>query len=129
MVASKKIRTDQSEIWIDDEGILFLKFLVDGEVDLKEVQACSKTYTELGIGPNNKILQLIDASNFASLTSEARDYAAKVGRDYFIASAVISGSTAVRLIVNFFNTFYKITVPFKLFANEEEAKKWLRTFK
>jgi hypothetical protein len=125
----KKFRTEMSEIWMDEEGILHLKFLKEGEVDLEEVRTCFRTYTEMGIGPDAKVLQIIDASNFAALSTEARDLAAKVGQDYFIASAAISTSPAIRLIVNFFNSFYKITVPFKLFGTEEEAREWLRTFK
>lgn len=128
MVASNKVRTDLCEIWIDNEGILNLRFLKEGEVDLKEVQACYDIYDELGVGPDNKILQVIDASNFAYLTTEARDFTAKMVKDYFIASAAISKSAAVRLIVNFFNSFYKIPVPFKLFPDQESAREWLRSF-
>ena len=128
METVKKIRTKANEIWIDEEGFLVLKAMEGIEMDLEEVKACFKVYNELGIGPENKILELIDARD-GSLTSEARTYAAENGMNYFIAAAIVSDSLAVRMVVNFFNTFYKHVVPFKMFANEKDARMWLRTFK
>ncbi|MBI3519811.1 MAG: hypothetical protein HY062_10700 [Bacteroidetes bacterium] len=128
METVKKIKTPMNEIWIDSEGFLVLKPLEGTEMDLPEVKACFEAYRSLGIGPHNKVLELIDASD-GSMTADARSYAAEVGKDYFIAAAIVSNSLAVRLVVNFFNTFYKHTVPFKMFSTEEAARKWLRTFK
>ncbi len=128
MVAVSKIKTKFNEVWIDEEGFLVLKPLTGVELDLEEVKACFRAYDELGIGPNNKVLELIDARD-GSLMPEARTYAAEMGKNYFIAAAIISDSLAVRMVVNFFNTFYKQIVPFKMFATEEAARKWLRTFK
>ena len=128
MVTINKTKTRYNEIWIDEEGFLILKPLPETEMDLDELKACFKAYDELGIGPHNKVLELIDARDF-SITPEARAYAATMGPDYFIAAAIISDSLAVRLVMNFFNAFYKPTVPLKMFATEKAARKWLRTFK
>lgn len=128
MTATQKVKTTYNEIWIDSEGFLVLKPVPGVELDLEEVKSCFEAYKSFGIGPNNKVLELIDARD-GSMTAEARTYAAEHGRDYFIASAIISDSLAVRMVVNFFNTFYKHVVPFKMFANEEDARKWLRSFK
>jgi hypothetical protein len=76
METIKKINTTYNEIWIDDDGFLILKPLPDVELDLEEVKACFEAYISLGIGPNNKVLQLIDARD-GSMTMEARSYAAK----------------------------------------------------
>ncbi|MBA4240500.1 MAG: hypothetical protein C0448_07235 [Sphingobacteriaceae bacterium] len=128
MVAIKKIKTNMNEIWIDDEGFLILKPKEGVELDLDEVKACFEAYKSLGIGPHNKVLEIIDARD-GSMTTEARAFAAEVGNDYFIAAAIISDSLAVRMVVNFYNSFYKQKVPFKMFSTEEAARKWLRTFK
>jgi hypothetical protein len=128
MVEVKKIVTKMSEIWIDEEGFLILKPRESVELDLEEVKACFEAYRSLGIGPNNKILELIDARD-GSMNTEARTYAAQHGKDYFIAAAIVSDSLAVRLVVNFFNGFYTQIVPFKMFSTGEEARKWLRGFK
>jgi hypothetical protein len=129
VVAGKNFRTEISDIRIDEEGILVLEFLKEGEVDLEEVRNCFNAYSEMGIGPNNKILQLIIAKHHSLPNTEARDLAAEQGKNFFIASAVVSNSIAIRLIVNFFNSFYRSTVPFKMFGDEVSARKWLRTFK
>jgi len=123
------IKTKLSEIWIDEDGFLVFKPDDGAEIDQEEVEACFKAYDTLGIGPHNKVLELIDARGHSSLTPEARALAAKQGRNYFIASAIISESLSIRLIVNFFNKFYKQEVPFKMFANERSAREWLRTFR
>lgn len=117
-----------NEIWIDDEGFLILKPKEGVELDLDEVKVCFEAYKSLGIGPHNKVLEIIDARD-GSMTTEARAFAAEVGNDYFIAAAIISDSLAVRMVVNFYNSFYKQKVPFKMFSTEEAARKWLRTFK
>lgn len=117
-----------NDIWIDDEFFLILKPQEGVEIDLEEVKNCFEAYKTLGIGPHNKVLELIDARD-GSMTAEARTYAAQHGKDYFIAAAIISDSLAVRLVVNFFNSFYQQIVPFKMFPDEESARKWLRTFR
>lgn len=128
MTATQKLKTNYNEIWIDDEGFLMLKPTPGVELDLEEVKACFEAYKSLGIGPDNKVLEIIDARD-GSMSSEARTFAAENGKDFFIASAIISDSLAVRMVVNFFNTFYSQVVPFKMFANEKDAREWLRTFK
>jgi hypothetical protein len=128
MTATQKLKTNYNEIWIDDEGFLMLKPTPGVELDLEEVKAYFEAYKSLGIGPDNKVLEIIDARD-GSMSSEARTFAAENGKDFFIASAIISDSLAVRMVVNFFNTFYSQVVPFKMFANEKDAREWLRTFK
>lgn len=123
----KKIKTKLTEIWIDHEGFLNLKPIDGAELDLNEVKICFEVYKKLGVGPHNKVLELIDARD-GTMTIEGRSYAAEIGGDYFIAAAIISNSLAVRIVVNFFNTLYTNIVPFKMFATEEDARKWLRTF-
>jgi hypothetical protein len=125
----KIIRTNYSEIFLDKEGILWLRPDENAYLDLEEVTACFKAYAELGVHKGNKVLQVIDAQRNVTMEKEGRDYAALHGNDYFIASAIISTHLSVRLIVNFFNLFYKSgTIPFKLFSNEEPAKRWLSGF-
>lgn len=128
MEAVRRIETKLNQIWIDDEGFLILKPQEGAELDLDEVKACFRAYDQLGIGPHNKVLEIIDARD-GSMTTEGRAYAAENGKNYFIAAAIISDSLAVRLVVNFFNTFHKQLVPFKMFKNEEDAREWLRTFR
>jgi hypothetical protein len=124
----EKRATENTEIWFDEEGVLWLKPIKEANVDLNEVIACFKIYREMGCD-KKKVLQIIDARAAVSMTHEAREYTSKHGNDFFIASAVISNSLAIRLFVNFFNSFYNQPVPFKMFATEKEALKWLRSFR
>lgn len=127
---SIRVRTKSTEIWLDEEGILWLLPDANVELDLDEVKICFETYTKMGINKNNKVLQIIDAQAGVSMNKEGRDFAAEHGKDFFIASAIISKNLSVRLIVNFFNLFYKIQpVPFKLFDTIENGKAWLNKFK
>lgn len=127
---TRRFNTKYSEIFFDDAGILWLKPINGADMDLEEVTACFDTYRKMGINKDNKVLQIIDAQVSVSMNREGREYAAKHGYDFFIASAVISNNLAVRLIVNFFNIFYKFQlVPLKMFESEESAKKWLFKFK
>jgi len=124
----KVLKTTNTEIWLDEEGILHLKGADNCIIDLEEVMECFSIYRDMGL-KNNRVLQLIDARNHFSMAKEGRDYAAIHGKDYFIASAIVSDHLAVRLMVNFFNRFYKHKVPFKIFNTHAEAFSWLRKFK
>lgn len=127
MAATEKIETETAQIWIDEEGILHLKIKEGAEVDLQEVKTCFDTYQKLGC-KENKVLQLIEGGTFFTFDKEAQKYAAKHGRYFFIAAAIVHNSLAIRILFNFFNNFFKHPVPFKMFDTEEKALKWLRTF-
>jgi hypothetical protein len=127
MVTERKIVGQSTEVWIDSEGVLVLQVSADAEVDLDEVMKSFAVYREMGIGPENKKPQLIIAKGNALMSPEARNFANQNGVDYFKASAVITRSLTIRLVVNFFNSFYKPKIPLKMFDNEEAARKWLRS--
>jgi len=122
------IKTKHNTIWIDEEGFLVVKADEKVELDINEIKACFEAYKQLGINPQHKVLQILDVRDIL-IDSEARHYVAEVGKDYFLASAIISGSLAVRILANFFGPFTNNAVPYKMFPNEEEARAWLRTFK
>ena len=104
MTAIKKINTKANQIWIDEDGLLLVKTTDGAELDVDEVKACYEAYESLGIGPHNKVFQLMYV-NDGAMTMEARTYAAEHIDNYLIASAIISNSLAVRLVVNFLNKF------------------------
>jgi hypothetical protein len=129
MVKTAVISTEVLDIWVDDEGILCVHAKDDAQLTFEHIVEAFEKYSELGFGPGKKkALELLTGKSLHTMPREGRAYAAEKGKDYFIASALVSGSPMMRYIVNFFNAVYKPGVPFKLFATEEEAKKWLRTF-
>jgi hypothetical protein len=127
-VLSDVISTGNNEIHIDSEGILRVKAIKEGEIDLAEVQRCFNIYKELGC-TERKALQLLDLSLSVTISKEARDYTDKMAPDYFVASAVVSDSLAVRIIVNFCVRFFNPAIPLKMFDTEKEALAWLRKFR
>ena len=128
MKNSKIYKTKVSDIRIDEEGILWVTSMRLCEIDLEEAMACFEIYKKLGCD-QKKVLQLMDFRNNVTITKEARDYVSIHGKNYFIASALVSDSLAARIMVNFFNKFYKNPVPFKMFGDFDSALKWLRAHK
>lgn len=129
LAKSEIIRTRTSEIWVDEDGILRVKVMEGAELTYEEVKKCFEVYSELGYGKNDKALQIMDARANCTMNKEGRDYAAKVSSDFFIACAVITNNLPVKLIVNFFNSFYKTGVPMRIFSSEEKALEWLLKYK
>jgi len=122
---SSTIKTKLNEIWIDNEGILRVKAVAEGEMDLEEAIECFSVYKKLGCD-KKKVLQLIDLSIYVTITKEAREYVDTMGPKFFITSAILSDSLPVRILVNFFVKFFQPKVPIKMFSTETEALEWLR---
>lgn len=121
------IRTKMSEICLCKNGILKVTIVKEDEVDLEEVQKCFAIYKELGCD-KKKVLQLMNFNVPALISKEAREYIDEHAVNYFIASAMVTQSLAVRLIINFCMKFFRNKIPLKLFSNEKDALKWLRSF-
>ena len=128
MSATEKIDTKSATIWIDGEGILHMKLKPQAEVDLKEVESHFKIYEELGL-KKNKALQLFEGGSFFTFDSEAMKFVSKNGSDYFIATAIVNNSLAIRILFGFFKRFFHQAFPCDLFDSKAEALKWLKTFK
>lgn len=127
MKSSGIIETRTSTIRIDNEGILRMKIRQGAKVDLKEAESVFKTIKELTGG--EKVLELMEGGNFFTFDEAAQKHAAKYGKDLFVASAIIIRSSGMRILFNFFNSFFTTPVPFKMFSSEEKALQWLRKFK
>jgi hypothetical protein len=78
---------------------------------------------------NDSYPVLTDAGGLHYISPEAKKYfAGEVQKNPPIANAVVSGSTAVRLIANFFIQFFKPSFPLRLFRTEKEALEWLSQY-
>jgi hypothetical protein len=123
------VKTKFGQIWVDDEGMLCLRYNEYTDVDLEVAKHCFKVYEDLGYGKGNKALQIMDGRLHFTMTKEARDFVAENGKKFFIAAAFISNNLSMRLLFNFFNSFYKHEVPFKMFGTEKKAREWLMKFR
>lgn len=128
-IKTKEVITSIGKVWVDEENILRLKITTCSQIERQDVEDVFEAYKKFGVGPQNKVLQLMDGrETYFSFSPEAKDRAAELGPSYFIASALVNDSFAIRLMFNFFVSIYKPKVPFKIFKSEEEAVKWLKTF-
>jgi hypothetical protein len=120
------IKTAHTEIFLDNEGILRVKAVKEGEMDLVEVRECFEAYKKIGCF-EKKALQLVDFTVSVLVTKEAREFIDKMADKYFIASAILTESLPVRIIINFSMKFFNPAVPIKMFSKEAEALEWLRS--
>jgi hypothetical protein len=120
--------TKVSEIWIDHEDIIHVVFSKNVTLTLQEMEEAYKIFGDLGFGPGKKKSRQLLSGGPIIISKEARNYAGKNGTDFFIAAAMVTDSAFMRFVINLFNAIQQHNVPFKLFATEQEALSWLRTF-
>lgn len=127
MRSKNSIETDICSFYIDNEGILRMKIRDGVKINAEEVKEIYSSIKKLTGG--TKVLELIENGNFYTFDTGGQKYAALHGKDLFVAVAMISRSSGLRLLFNFFNSFFKHPVPFKMFASETKALVWLRKFR
>lgn len=128
MNINKKIETKTAEIWIDDDEIVHLKIKEGAKIDLQQVQKHFNIYKKLGC-QKNKTLHLFEGGAFFTFEKAAMQYVYKHVKHFFLASAIVNNSLAVRINIDLFNSFINTSFPFKTFSTNREAQKWLSTFK
>jgi hypothetical protein len=128
MDATEKIETKTAKIWIDEEGIMRFRIKEGAAIDLQEVAEHFTIYRKL-VPQKSKVLHLFESGKFFRFDTDAMQYVAKHAKDFFIASAVVHDSLAIRILYNFVNNFIPQPVPFKMFSTKGAALEWLRSFK
>jgi hypothetical protein len=122
-----KVRTSVAEMYIDEDGILQIRFFRGVEVTLEkaiEYYAVSNDLLN-----NQKSLVLVDASEDYQITEEAKAYVqTEEAMKNRIAIAFVTNSLANQLMFNLYVKFYKPLVPLKMFSNKTAALKWLKSF-
>lgn len=112
---------------LDKEGIIRMNIKEGAKIREEDVKETYSHIRKLCAG--KKRLELIEGGDFYTFDEEAQKYAAKHGRELFIATAIVIRSPGLKVLFNFFNSFLKQPVPFKMFSSEAAALKWLREFK
>jgi hypothetical protein len=113
--------------WMGADNIARTKVKPYAEVTLAEAKENSMAVNALSRG--EKFPLLIDSRNIRSISKEARDFFSMNNRDScIIAFAIIIDSPLSKIIGNFFMGLNKPRVPARLFTDESEAIKWLKTF-
>ena len=125
MKITMRIETKINEKWVDQEGILWMRVLEGAHIDLETLLEDHRLGQELI--KHQPVYAIYDASRFFTITPEARDY---LNSGVLIqnrkATAVVTNNLAVRLLVNFMNTFKARKSLLKLFPDEKSALHWIR---
>ena len=107
-------------------GIFIGKYITD-HITLDVAQSFVEESVKITSG--KKLPSLFDSRNMKVLETSARKYYAELGSP-MLASAVamlVHGSSQ-ELVGNLFIHFYKLSVPAKLFTDENKAIQWLEKF-
>ncbi len=126
-MAVEKVRSRVAVQWIGEDGLAYLIFDVDAEIELSDAKEIVNNIATRH--PDGKYPLLIDVCRIRSISAEARDYFVSASaQKYRIAEALIVETTASRLFAGFYIRFHKPESPSKLFTNREEALFWLKSF-
>lgn len=112
-----------------EPNIIYLKFkeAVDlDEDEMKSITDFTLTYSEKGY-----IHYITDVRvQMHNMSLEARSHLANHQRakELGIKSAILAENLGIRLIVNFYISVMKPSIPTKLFKDENTALKWLQSF-
>ena len=110
-----------------EDGLIQIEIQPESEVGLEEV--IEGTDYIMSVVENRKFPVLFIAKEFSVPSSESREYLAKKeSLPYSLADAYVIYSFPQKLIGNFYLKVNKPARPTKIFTNEEEAVKWLKTF-
>ncbi len=119
------IEHDAARFYRTEENVVVAEYIEENLIleleDAKVYQSCVKQLCNYDKNP----VLLIPSRGFQP-TADTRDFAAlPENMAYVTACAIVVRNLAIRMIVNFFNRFYKPAIPFKLFPTESEAYNWL----
>lgn len=124
----RSIDTDDALIELRSDGIVKVLFKENMVLDIPLQEKLYGLYNTICEG--KKYGFIFQAMDNVTITKEARDNAIKLEKTSSShATAAIASSLPYRLVANFYLKFNKPKIPFKIFRKEEDAVKWLHTFK
>ncbi len=122
-----KIATSGGIVFLQPDGIMRMEISKTDEITLENVNDFIAAVKEIGGG--KPFCNLIIFEKFVQVDKESREYSASEEANiYTIAEAFVIKSAALKIVGNFYIQVNKPTRPTKIFTNEEDATKWLKTF-
>jgi hypothetical protein len=114
-------------LYLRADGIMYIRISREKEESVELVKEMVKKMGEM-VG-YKQVPMLARHEEFALPGKVNRDYwATEEACPYSKADAFMINSTAMQLIANFYLRINKPQRPTRMFANEQEAIKWLKTF-
>ncbi|MDH5542455.1 MAG: hypothetical protein OEY64_05780 [Nitrospinota bacterium] len=127
MTTYDKHVTDTVDIWLDENGIIWMVDHKGAEERIEHARENVATVWKASGGIKRPVL--IDIRQLKSITREAREYyAGEEVANFGSSVALLTSSPATKVIGNFFLKFNKPTLPFRIFTSELEAVHWLKGF-
>lgn len=124
----REVETRISHISIEEDGILRVRVKDVGVVKEADVIESFDVYRKWGFD-TKKVVQIMYGNNFFSMDSAGQKYAAKHGKDYFLASAMVHQSAGIRVLFNFFIRFFRPVLPMRIFPDEKSAIQWIENYR
>lgn len=123
----KRVVTHNTEIWLDEQGIIHTELQEGMHVTLEDAQA--HIQAGLNITGGEKCPVLVDLRKIKSMERGARAfYAGSNTTRIEKAVAILIGSPIGQVIGNFFIGLNRSSVPTRLFTSEGEALNWLKEY-
>ncbi len=117
----------EATIRLRDDSIVHVTFKEGITLDIPLQLRMIEKYHE--VCGDKKLPFLFDAMDHVTITKEARDNAVLIEEQAPVgATGVIASNLAYKLVAQFYIKFNKPKRPFKIFRNEEDAIKWLKTY-
>lgn len=121
---------DNISLWYEDhDDVLFFTYTPHIEIDISVAKALVKN--RLDYAGNKDVYVIVDINNIKSVTKEAREYMSQPenGLKGILAGAFISNKPLTTVVINFFLTINKPSVPAKFFTNKDDALSWIKKIK
>jgi mRNA degradation ribonuclease J1/J2 len=113
-------------MWFDKDGVLYS---VSKKVPPQTVDAARETLAQFKqIVGDRKLCMILDLTNASPSDRETREFAAVELTRIVKAMGMVSGSPLGRMIANLFFGLKPPPYPVKMFADEKEAKAWIRQY-
>jgi len=117
-------------MWFDKDGVMYSQpkpGVVEPELSREESLAQVEEFKKLTGG--KKVCLILETNkNSRAPKKEDRDFIAEQLTEITKAMAIISTSPLSRMIANLFFGLKPPTYPVKFFANEKEAKEWIKQY-
>lgn len=124
--AGKQVyETEISTYWMGDDGILYST----SKPPTRTIENCTENFNTVKRITNNKKVPLLTYLGMSSKPSkETREFVARTLPEVYTAMAIVSASALGKIVMNIIFSMNPPTIPMKTFANDKDAKEWLKQY-
>lgn len=123
-----KQKTSQGEVWMDTDGVLHQVYTPGAKISIEDSRQELKIYKSTFCKDSRRPI-IVDISNIKSVSKESRDiYSSEEMGETISAAALIVNSPVSRIMGNFYTGISKTKMPVRMFADNKDAKNWLKDF-